>query len=793
MSTFDRTTTRSTQRHAGRRRQAPREDAVDGASARRAQADPDDPRGTSPQQEAGLLAHPGLLPPPVPARHVPRPRLVRRLQESGEATTILLIAPAGYGKSSLLSEWAQSDPRPFAWLGLSPLEGDPASLLARLIDALQRLQGRPDARAAAGRLRRSGGADERSLGHAIELAGSVDHTRGGAVVVLDDAQNVHRRESLQLLGDLARALPEHVKLVLSSRTKPALGLGRLRAAGRLLQLGTGDLAMTAYEAQRLLVAAGLDVDEASLERLVDRTEGWAAGLYLAAVSLRSRALAPGQPQELVGDEHEIAEYVVDEVLAPLPGALRDFLIRTAVLEQLSAGVCDAVLACDGSGLRLRQLAARSPMLVPEDRSHHTYRCHRLLRGVLLGELEVREPAAIAELHLRASEWFAAHGELDRAIDHAVAADAPERAGELLWGHLDQGGRSSQQRVDRWMGAFSEEQLGSSPALSLSAAHHSFDRGDLRAAERWARAASAALDGRGGEPEAAALRAGVGLIEAAATLGGVTEMGSRAATARELLDEASCLRALACLLQGVSRQLQRDDAAAREALEEARRAAGRLPLLEAQALTQLALLDIECAEWEQAGDRLARARATLAADALERHPTVAMTHAASALVLSRAGFADEAKRELAAAARLLEQLGRYMPWYEAQTRVLMARACVRLADVTRARALLSQASRWARRMPHVERLTAAMDEAWGEVDEVGAAALSGPGSLTMAELRVLRFLPTHLSFREIGERLHVSGNTVKSQAHAVYSKLGAASRTEAVAHAKELGLIDVSVI
>ncbi len=216
-------------------------------------------------------------------------------------------------------------------------------------------------------------------------------------------------------------------------------------------------------------------------------------------------------------------------------------------------------------------------------------------------------------------------------------------------------------------------------------------------------------------------------------------------------------------------------------------------IEALGLAELALADTGDGEWELAAERLARAREVLAAHELERDPTFAIVYATGALVASEQGRGDDAKRDLAMSARLLGELGHYMGWYEVQVRTVMARACVRLADVSRARALLAEASRWARRTNRVESLVAALDTAWGEVDDVCATAADGPGMLTIAELRILRFLPTHLSFREIGERLHVSGNTVKTQAHAVYTKLGAGSRSEAVAKAAAIGLIDVTIV
>jgi LuxR family maltose regulon positive regulatory protein len=735
--------------------------------------------------------HIDLLPPPMPRSHIPRPRLSRRLQE-GEAATILLSAPAGYGKSTLLAEWMALEGRPLAWLTLDPDDEDPDRLLSRLLQALQLLAGGARAHEPAP------AAESADLAADLDalraLASAVGCREEGVVLVLDDVHNAGSRASSAVLAALLEARPGRLQVALASRSEPTLGLGRLRAAGRLLQLGPADLEMTGYEAGLVLSATGLDLGEPDLARLVDYTEGWAAALYLAAISLRSRPDAGADVVEAVRESPEIRAYVLEEVLAPLPRPARSFLMRTSILDQLSAGLCDAVLGEEGSGARISSIAARSLMLAEQHPGHGWYRCHALVRDVLRAELELREPAAAVPLRLRASGWYQEHQDLDRAIDQAVAAGDGDRVARLLWSHAARYGSPADPRSDRWLAPFDEDALAASPGLALCAAFHALVRGDVCIADARARRVASGMR-RGEEPSMPrSMLAGIAVIESAVGAGGIEQMRADAERAQGMLGDASPLRPLASLLAGVAASLVGEPGQARQALNEAvRLSEGALPQLEALALSQLSLLDVSDGDWEQAGDRVDRAAQALRSHGLERHPTSAMTHAVCALVCSRQGVADEAKRELARASRLLDELGEYMPWHEVQARIVMARACARLADVTRARALLSQASRWARRMERVESMIAALDAAWGEVDDVSAAALEGPGTLTMAELRVLRFLPTHLSFREIGERLHVSGNTVKTQAHAVYAKLGAASRSEAVTQAAGLGLVDVTIV
>ncbi|HXB15976.1 MAG TPA: LuxR C-terminal-related transcriptional regulator [Solirubrobacteraceae bacterium] len=744
-----------------------------------------------------------LAPPPTPARHVPRPRLFRRLQRTEDASVILLAAPAGYGKSALLSEWAQRESRPLAWLTLTALDNDPDLLLERLAEALSQLAAPWPA---------SAEEDDATDGAApagpprIDLARLPAPLRAQAatlnaigcdrVLVLDDVHNVRSLDALRILAELIGAGCAQLKIALASRAEPQLELGRLRASGRLVQLGPDDLEMTADEARRLLKAAGLVLEEPDLLHLVDYTEGWAAALFLAAVSLRSRPDAGAGAVEAVRDAPELDEYVREEVLATLTARQRGVLSRTSVLRSLSPGLCDAVLDMDGSGEVLQAIAHRTLMLTPQHGTQGGYLCHSLVRDVLRRMLELHEPQGVALLHERASVWFAEHGDAGDAVEHAVAARDTRRAGALIW---DQGSRyisSLDRRLAGWLEELGEDQVAQSARLALAAAFQELGRGDAETCERWARKASAARSLHEGteDADAAWLDAGIALAHAAGSTGSVPQMLEQATHAWEALDDSSAMRPLAALLRGVALQLLGELGAGHAALEDAVRGCSHPTVrVEALGLTELALAEAGAGDWELASDLVGRAQRVLADHGLDEDPMFASTHAGAALVLSERGQADDAKRELAAASRMLGELGQFMCWYEVRVRTVMARACVRLADVSRARTLLAEASRWARRTNRVESLVAALDAAWAEVDDICATALDGPGLLTIAELRILRFLPTHLSFREIGERLHVSGNTVKTQAHAVYTKLGASSRSEAVAKASAIGLIDVTIV
>lgn len=672
---------------------------------------------------------------------------------------IALVAPAGYGKSTLLCEWAACDPRPFAYLELTRDHDDPAllsSLLARTLAPMN----------AAGEQ---------------------------AVLVLDRVDRLRSPESLAIVAELAHELPPSLTLALASRSDPSLQLGRLHASERLLRLAALDLAMTAEEAERLfgeIERAGLEPRE--LERLMARTEGWPAGLHLAALALKERA-AHGLDGEVTGEEQTIAEYVSEEVLAPLDAEARAFLRRASILEELSGEACDVTLARQRSGRMLAELAAAGTMLAAVDTAHTRFRCHPLVRDVLRGELVLCEPAEVPLLHRRASEWLAEQGDAEQALEHALAARATALAGELVWAQAAHLLYRRDEQLKLWLGTLTEREIASSPRLALAAAHASSALADLACAKHWARLADKALAGiELDEPARSSLRAAAQLAHVSAGCT-IEQMASDAERARGALDESDPMHPLASMLSGVAAHLLGEPARARVLLEQALESCSphTLPLVASISHAQLALIDVEEGRLEQAEDRAADAVSFTRELAPRR--LSAPAHAALAFVKSRHGLADEAKTELARASRLFALPGELMPLLEVQTRIVMARVSIRLADAAHARALLSQASRLARRHAPIVPLLSWIDRAWSEIDELGIASMNGPGSLTMAELRVLRFLPTHLSFREIGERLHVSGNTVKSQAHAIYAKLDAASRTEAVARASALGLIDAAVV
>jgi LuxR family maltose regulon positive regulatory protein len=730
------------------------------------------PDGGSPS--AAARARPGGRP-----RHVVRTRLLDELRALAPGTTVLLHGPAGYGKSSLIDEWSRADPRRFAWVDAAACRDDAAHLAAALIEAFV-------GRAGGRRRHRCTRAADDELARAVAAG-----TRGnGAVLVLDDV-DVLAGDSLALVGAVARRLPDGVVLVLAGRAAPSVGLARLRAAGRLMELGPGELALTAREARELLAAAAIEVSPAALSRLLERTQGWPAALALAAASW---------PHDRVGAPEAVTracaaggtEYVREEVLAPLPPAERELLLSATVADVLCPELCDELRGRRGSGRLLRRLHERG-LLTPAGPDGGSYRCHALVRTTMHAELAACEPERLRELDRRAGVWLAEQGEVERALDHLVRARDSERAAELLWQDPERWMRPDG-AARTWLATLGRDQVAARPRLSTIAAHAMLAAGELAAACEWARTAGAALARGGEEPDRSALRGALALVNASAGAGGPDQMERDAAAAYAAAAEDSPLRALACLLRGVAAQLQGDTTAAAALLRESERRTSRaLPHARAHTLAQLALLHAEEQSWDLAEDACERALRVVAEAGLGTGPAAALPLASAGLAKSRRGACEEAKAHLLAASELLDGRSQLPPWQEVQARIALARTAAALGDVRDARSRLAEASRLARRTPAGGPFEAMLDAAWGELDAISAAALIGQGALTMAELRILRFLPSHLSFREIGERLHVSTNTVKSQAHSVYAKLGAISRTEAVARAARLGLVDAAIV
>jgi LuxR family maltose regulon positive regulatory protein len=673
----------------------------------------------------------------------------RLLQPLADATSLaLLVAPAGYGKTTLLRQWAERDGRPFTWM----TAGEPNDGSA-LRDALSRW-------AEAGR---------------------------GAVLVVDDAHLLKARASRDALaGAVRESGPEHV-LAIASRSDPGLPVGRLRTQDRLVELGPYALAMTEREAAMLLRRAGAPQDPADVAVLHARTEGWPAALHLAALALRDH---DATLESFAGDDRFVADYLRDEVLPALTPKQLAFMRRTSILDRLSGPLCDAVVGRDDSAQVLRELARVNVMVTPIDRAEEQFRCHRLLADMLRADLRRIAPAELPSAHRRASLWHERQGDIDRAIDHAIAAGDKDRSDRLLWSVAARyafGGRVAS--LEAWLARFSPDEIAVRPELALATAAGRLMLGDGDGAERWMGAAESTIDSARAESRGP-MTAGLMAVRAGIARDGIARMAQDAGRAYDLDTADGPWRTLACLLGGTAAQVGGGPDSGRALLEEgARRAGIGAMAVKTLCLAQLAASALERGDRDEGVELAARARAGVVEAGLQTSGACALVFAVSASALAHDGAVDAAQMDAAAATRLLDQGPSIPGWYEAETRLFIARAHLRLSNAEQARELLTQAGRALRALPDATRLQAWLEDAWERSDSFAETSVMGPEMLTTAELRVLRFLPSHLSFREIAVHLHVSANTIKTQAHAVYRKLDASSRSQAVQRARSVGLVD----
>ncbi|MEK6271171.1 MAG: LuxR C-terminal-related transcriptional regulator [Actinomycetota bacterium] len=696
----------------------------------------------------------------------------------------MIIAPAGYGKTTVLSEWDAADERPFIWVTFDDRHNDPAFMVGSIASALDEIEPIDGGVF-------EGLATPRPSIRKVVVPRLVESLRGRErpfVLVLDDLQSLEDSVSLHSVTAMAEHMPSGSQLALATRSEPPIGLGRLRTHRRLVELHAHDLVMTRSEASHLLEAAGFELGSAAVKRLIERTEGWPAALYLATLALEGEPDPQHAIERFAGDDRLVADYLRDEFLSRQPADDLDFLTATSLLDRLTGPLCDAVLEREGSGETLRRLSRSNLLLVPLDRTDEQFRYHALLREMLESELHRLGEGRESGLHARASKWYAEQGDFDHAIPHAISAGDIHEAGWLIWANTvdyETHGRSSTLR--RWLDQFTDEQLVSSPALCLALATNHVTRGEGHQVERWTSAAVGSLENVS-QSKRGALEVNAALLRAAgAARDGVVRMGEDAARAYEALPEDSQWRSLCRFLEGTAHHLVGERRRARSALEEGSRRGGvAAPNVQTVCLAQLGLLAIDENDSGAAAAAVTQATTSIDRFGLGDYPMEALVFAVSALVRATSGRIEDANRDVKHSTRLLRLLTELSPWYEAETRIVLARALLALDDVAAARDHLADAARYLHQTPDAVVLQEWLEVALRETES--AASVDGRWPLTTAELRLLHFLPTHLSFREIAEQLFVSTNTVKTQAQASYRKLGVSSRAEAVACAGAAGLI-----
>ncbi len=695
---------------------------------------------------------------------------------------LLVAAQAGSGKTTLLAQWAAADPRPCAWITLTPAHDDPVVLVEEISAALAEI-----VPFVADEVRVPAPAPALSTRILPRFARALRAAGTPFLLVLDDVHHLTDDQALEVVQTVAANLPEDARLALACRAEPALRASGLVGRRLLRRIGPAELAMDAREAAALLAGAGVDATPGQVAGLVEATEGWPAGLYLAALAIDEHP-PPGQ-DAFRGDHHLVVGYVRDELLAGLAADDREFLLGTSVLDRLTGPACDALLGVTGSEERLRDLARRNLLVVPLDPRHRAFRYHHLFQDALRAELEHDDPGRWVALNMRAFAAALADRDPESAIRHALAAGERAQAAAVIWRmapSYQSSGRVA--TLLRWLERFTPEEQAADAHLALSRAWCAVPR-DGHAVSRWV--AQAEATGHAGPlADGSPLGAMTALLRAIIARDGVARMVRDAEAASRELADAGPWRTVCALLIGSGRHLLGDSAGGRAWLEQATdRGGAATPSLDALSAAWLGIIAAEAGDWDAAGVRAAHAEGVVGRHGLGDYGTMSLVRALSALCAAHAGRVEDARAALLEARQLLPVLSGVGPYFAVTARLLLVRAALLCGEPAVATVMIRETGPLMPACADSAHLVAEVDRLRREVEELPAGVRGGPGSLTSAELRILRFLPTHLSFREIGERLHLSRFTVKSHALAAYRKLGVTSRSEAVERAAALGLIE----
>jgi LuxR family maltose regulon positive regulatory protein len=729
-----------------------------------------------------------LVAPAPRAGLLPRPGLQSLLQANLQAKLCLVAAPAGSGKTTLLAQWrAVAGGGRVAWVSLADSDNDPTRFWSYLVAALRTVE--PGVGTVA--LEALGGPSvelERVV--VPSLVNDLATVGAPLVLILDDYHLITDASCHQTLGVFLDYLPAAVHVVLSTRLDPPLPLARMRARGELAELRVGELQFSGEEAAELLNGSmGLALAAEEVARLAERTEGWAAGLVLAGLSLRGRPDSRGFIAAFSGGDRHVADYLAAEVLERQPAELRGFLLRTSVLERLSGPLCDAVLETQGSAELLGELEASNLFVVPLDDRRQWYRYHQLFADLLRIQLGAHEPGLVPVLHRRAAAWHQAAGNVDEAIGHASVAGDLAEAGRLIARHWASHWLGGQRvTVARWLDGLPDEAILADPPVALIAAwSRGFQGGSKQDTERWL--AAAEDEGYGGPPPDGMSSQAFGAALARATLI-FDDVGRSAAAARravELAGDQPAENSWAGSALGQTLYLSGQAAEARPRLEDL---VSQVPasVQPYAVVTALAVLSLLAADQDDptAASLARRAVATAEAHAVNFEPLSGIVYLALGRALAGQGELGEAEVQLERALELFQadSMGLH------RTYGLLVLASVRhgRGDLPDARALVDQARELVDQSTDPGMLPALLKQTEEALGSRPRRPVQIAAPLTERELAVLRLLPTKLSTREIGRQLYVSPNTVRSHVQAIYRKLQVNSRTEAVTQARQHGLL-----
>lgn len=709
---------------------------------------------------------------------IPRPRLVKRLTAAG-ARGVVLSAPGGYGKTTLLAQWADQDSRPAVWLRIRETAADALAVAQAIAGGLVHVG------LVVGEVPLPDREDEAEWLPALAPFG--DLIKGADtpfLLVIDDAGLVTGEAWESLLEVVFESMPEGSTLALATRRSTPRTLRRMRTTGTILELDPAELAMTAEETSALYRSMGPSIPVPRESMDDDESLAWPAAVYLEA---RAHLDAGGRARGSVSALAAIDDFLRDDVLGELDEADRTLLTRGSILSELTGPACDAVTGDSGSLARLVALAHDLHLIAPLDQTYQGFVMHQILRDYLRRDFALNDPAGLEQAHDLASRHFEGVGDVDAAIFHARRAGDDARLAELVWAHCGQRLASAQSLVvQRRLEGLEPSRVEASCPLALAQAWASSHQGELDVtqrllflAEEHCRQPNVPQD----------VRDAVELLRV--TLGSVAipeiVTSMRLVTDRLGNDEWATLSQY---MLGIGLALSGDLQSARAAFTAGAKlsASLTLPVMEAHCLSGLIDAALTQGEPKSVSVAMARLRELIDTVAIDRVVTAAPVLTTSAQMYLVEGRVPEARAEADRALRLAATMRQVAPWAAVLIRVRLSSLYLAVGAPAMAAQLLEEAKELHGPASEGPVLDHGLQQLSDAMASIGVPAADARGVLTTAEIRVLQYLPTHLTFAGIGEKLFVSRNTIKSQVHSIYGKLHVNSRSEAVEVARRMGLL-----
>ena len=714
-----------------------------------------------------------------------------------KARLLLIDAPAGFGKTTLVAQWrsSPSESRSFGWVSLDPGDNDPGRLWRHVVSAVHRA--RPDFGAEAVlrtlRTRTPDFAGELLPLLVNELAALPEPV----VLVLDDYHVIKERSCHDQVAFLLRHLPPAAHVALITRIDPPLPLARLRAAGEIAEIRASQLRFAPAQAAELVAAAaGVELSGPDLADLVDRTEGWAAGLYLAALSLRGHPSPSQFIREFTGNSRFIVDFLAEEVLSRQPAEIRHFLRRTSILSRFCAPLCDAVVGSDNAAEIIDRLERENLFLVPLDDTRQWFRYHRLFAQVLRGELARAEPGLMPALHERASGWYRRSGLVDEAVSHLQAAGDVAGVIDVIsrhWSAYVDSGRAA--TVRGWLNLLGTSTVCADPVAAHCGAWAAAVSGDRESLRHWLPVVEAGSHDGPLPDGVSSLRSSAALLKATFGFEGIGPMLDAAAEAVTLeTNPASPWYGLARVSYAAALYWSGDLAAAAEQAKAVTAGIASIAANRLRGFAFLSLIATEQGNLDEA-ERHARTACQIAGGAdvgLGQSPQISLVYAAAAAVSAGRGRLDEARGELERTLQHRRGPFRISPWIDVEIMLRLAPVLFETGDRPGAVALLAETRQLLSSSPDgADALLARLDRLERRLAGPGReVTLTAPPTepLTEREVAVLRLLRGSLSLREIGQRLSLSRNTIKTHTRAIYRKLGASTRLDAVARGRDAGVL-----